>query len=555
MRIDCLLVNGRFYTMDQAAPQVAALAIHEGRILAAGEAESLRGEFSAAEVLDLSGRCVIPGLTDAHIHFLSYALSLQRVDLFETPSLQEALRRVAARVAETPPGGWIHGFGWLQELWPGRAFPTAADLDQVAPHNPVFLAHKSGHAAWVNSRALEIAGITADTPDSDGGQIVRDASGAATGLLLEDTADLVRRHVPEPTPDEIDAALRAAFPRAWRLGLTGIHDCNERDAFLAYQRLYGRGELGLRVHKHIPSEQLDHAIGVGLRSGLGDDWLRVGHVKIFADGALGARTAWMIEPFEGEPDNYGIPLHPPEELEALIQRAAENGFACAVHAIGDRANRAVLDALERLDTGDRVLDTIVPGAKRMGIGDYSPRSGAERDRVLPHRIEHVQLLHADDVARLAELGVVASMQPVHATQDRDMADRYWGERAALSYAWKSLLERGTVLAFGSDSPVEDLSPFPGIYAAVTRRRPTDGGEGWYPEQRLTVAEAVEAFTLGAARAAGAAGRLGSLASGKLADLVVLDRDIFKGEHEEIFKARPLGTMIGGRWVHREGKLG
>jgi predicted amidohydrolase YtcJ len=544
MRANWLLVNGRFYTMDRAAPQVTALAIYGERIVAVGETEGLRDEFLASEVLNLGGRCVIPGLTDAHVHFESYALSLQWVDLHEVPSLEEALRRVAARVAQTPPGKWIRGHGWFQELWPGRAFPTAADLDRVAPHNPAFLTHKSGHACWVNSRALEIAGISADTPDPEGGQIVRDANGTPTGLLLEDTIGLVSEHVPEPAPDEVDAALRAAFPRAHKLGLTGIHDCDGRGAFLAYQRLHQQGELGLRVHKHVPSELLDDAICVGLRSGLGDDWLRVGHVKIFADGALGPRTAWMIAPFEGEPHNRGLPIHAPEALGALICRAAEHDFACAVHAIGDQANRAVLDALGRLDT---------PA--------LHPQHGASvRDWVLPHRIEHVQLLHPDDVPRLAELGVVASMQPLHATQDMDMADRYWGARAALSYAWKSLLDQGTVLAFGSDSPVEDLSPFPGLYAAVTRRRPesspplggTGGGQsGWYPEQRLTVAEAVSAYTLGAARAAGAEGRLGSLTPGKLADLVVLDRDIFEVEHEEILEARPLGTMIGGRWAHRE----
>ncbi len=527
MRADCLLVNGRFYTMDQAAPQASALAIYGGRIVAVGGTDDLRAAFESAEVLDLGGRYAIPGLTDAHVHFRSYALNFKKVDLFDTTSMDEALRRVAARVAETPPGQWIRGHGWLQDLWPGRAFPTAADLDRVAPHNPVFLTHKSGHAAWVNSRALEMAGIDASTADPLGGQFLRDASGAPTGVLLEDTVQLVSKHVPEPAPEEVDAALRAAFERAWRLGLTGVHDCDGRDAFMAYQRLHQAGELGLRVHKLIPSERLDDAIGVGLRSGLGDDWLRVGHVKIFSDGALGSRTAWMLEPFEGQPSNYGIPIHEPQALEALVRRASENGFACAVHAIGDRANRAVLDAIE--------------GAQRVKSGEWR----------LPHRIEHVQVLHADDVPRLAELGVVASMQPIHATQDMDMADRYWGQRAALSYAWKSLLERGTALAFGSDSPVEDLSPFVGLYAAVSRRQPGDEGQGWYPEQRLTMTEAVRAYTLGAAHAAGTSERLGSLAPGKLADLVVLDRDIFQVEHEEILETRPLGTMIGGRWVYRD----
>jgi predicted amidohydrolase YtcJ len=391
------------------------------------------------------------------------------------------------------------------------------------------LVAKSGHAWWVNSRALEIAGITADTADPVGGQIVRDAANNLTGILLENAINLVRDHIPEPTLDEAEAALQAAWSIAWRLGITGIHDCDGRSAFLVYQRLHQRGALGLRVHKNIPAKGLDDAVGVGLCSGLGDDWLRVGHLKLFADGALGPRTAWMTAPYESEPDNLGIPIYPPDELEAVIQRAVEHGFACAVHAIGDQANRAVLDALERTP---------------------------HRNSRIPHRIEHVQLLHPNDLPRLAQLDIVASMQPIHATQDMGMADHYWGQRAALAYAWRSLLDSGTVLAFGSDSPVEDLAPLKGIHAAVTRRRAdgAPGPAGWYPEQRLTVVEAVRAYTLGAAHAAGTAQRLGSLAPGKLADLVVLDRDIFEIAPDEILDAHPVGTMIEGQWVYRQDEL-
>jgi predicted amidohydrolase YtcJ len=283
------------------------------------------------------------------------------------------------------------------------------------------------------------------------------------------------------------------------------------------------------VHKLIPAKRLEDVISIGLRSGLGDDWLRVGHVKIFADGALGPRTAWMIAPYDGEPDNRGIPVYGPGELESLVARAASHGLACAIHAIGDQANRVTLDAFEQTQN---------------------------HQSNIPNRIEHVQLLHPKDLHRLAKLGIVASMQPIHATQDMEMADRYWGERSALAYAWRSLLEKGTVLAFGSDCPVEDLNPFAGIHAAVTRRR-ADGAsdpEGWYAEQRLTVSEAVYAYTVGAAQAAGVAHRIGSLAPGKLADLVVLDRDPFEIEPDEILGTRPLGTMIGGRWVHREQEL-
>ncbi len=534
MEIDWLLVNGRFYTMDMDAPRATAAAIWGERILAMGETDELRSEFSAKNMIDLGGRCVIPGLTDAHIHFQGYALNLQRVDLFEAPSKEEALARVAARVAATPPGAGIRGRGGDQDLWPERAFPSAADLDRVAPQHPVALAAKSGHAWWVNSLALETAGITADTPNPAGSQIVRDANGRPTGILLEMGAiDLVRDCVPEPTPDEIEAALRAAFLNAWRLGLTGVHDCDGRSAFQAYQRLHERGELGLRVHKHIPAKRLDDAIGVGLRSGLGDERLWVGHVKIFADGALGPRTAWMIAPYEGQPDNTGLPVHTPAELAELVQRAAANGLACAIHAIGDQANRAVLDAFERAASGAGRIQN--------------------RKSKIPNRIEHVQLLHPADVGRLAALGVVASMQPIHATQDMDMAERYWGERSRWGYAWRSLRERGATLAFGSDSPVEDLNPFVGLHAAVTRQRAdgSPGPHGWYPQERLTVAEAVRAFTLGPAQAAGKADQLGSLTPGKLADLIVLDRDIFQAPPAEILETRPLGTMIGGEWVVRE----
>lgn len=545
MQVDGLLTNGRFYTMDQTTPEASALAVDGEQIVAVGDTNSLRDRFPAKEVLDLGGRCVVPGITDAHIHFQSYALGRQQVDLFEVATKEEALARIAARVADAPPGVWIRGRGWQQELWQDRTFPTAADLDRVAPKNPVALTAKSGHAWWVNSRALEIAGINNDTPDPAGGQILRDAAGVPTGILLETAITPMREHIPEPTPGEIDVALRDAFPAAWRLGLTGIHDCDGRSAFSAFQRLHARDELGLRVHKHIPAKRIDHAIGVGLRTGLGDDWLWVGHIKIFADGALGPRTAWMINPYEGEPENRGIPRYASEELEALIQHATEHGFACAVHAIGDRANRAVLDAFERIAEGD--------SGPRPRPGSQMGSSG----RSIPHRIEHVQLLHPDDLPRLAKTGTVASMQPVHATQDMEMAERYWGKRAAYGYAWRSLLEHKTVLAFGSDSPVEDLSPFLGIYAAVSRRRHIDGApgpQGWYSEQRLTVTEAVYAYTMGAAYAAGMAHRIGSLSPGKLADLVVLDRDIWNVEPKEILNARPLGTMIGGQWVFRQDEL-
>jgi predicted amidohydrolase YtcJ len=441
------------------------------------------------------------------------------------------LARVAERAQEVLPDRWVVGRRWDQERWPERRFPTAADLDRVTPEHPVVLKAKSGHALVANSRALRLAGISVDTPHPPGGRIGRDAAGQPNGLLFEESAmALVAGLVPRPAPEEMDGALREAFPNAWRVGLTAIHDVDGTQAFEAYQRLRVRGALGLRVIKYLPARVLDDVLAVGLRAGLGDDgstelaevWLHVGGIKVFVDGALGPRTAAMLAPYEGEPDNVGVLTMEEDELRALANKATAGGLPLAIHAIGDRANRLVLDVL---------AETGVAG--------------------LRHRIEHVQLLHPDDVNRLAALGVVASMQPIHATQDCEMADRYWGERCATAYAWRSLLDAGTALAFGSDCPVEDLNPFLGIHAAVTRRRVDGfpGPQGWYPEQRLTMEEAVRAYTLGAAYAAGLEDRLGMLAPGKLADLIVLDRDIFTCDPMAIAGTQVEMTMVGGRVVY------
>jgi predicted amidohydrolase YtcJ len=536
MLADRLLINGRIYTMDAECPRASALAISGERILAVGDGSAMGSELrlgglrvAGGEVLDLQGRCVLPGLTDSHIHFTWYALGIRHVDLTGATTLGEVMALVAGQAQKTEPGEWILGRGWDQEHWPERRFPTAADLDRVAPEHAVVLRAKSGHALVANARALSLAGITAETPDPPGGRIGRDVEGRPNGMLFEDSAmALVADLVPLPVPEEVDEALRSAFPNAWCVGLTSIHDVDGPPAFAAYQRLRACSELGLRVVKYLPLEALDCALEIGLQAGLGDDWLRVGGIKLFTDGALGPRTAAMLTPYEGiedEPGNTGVPTMEEDDLRQVVRKAAGGRLPLAVHAIGDRANRMVLDALA--------------DAAKVGV------------RGLSHRIEHVQLLHPDDIDRLAQLGIVASMQPLHATQDHEMADRYWGDRCATAYAWRSLLDAGALLAFGSDCPVEDLNPFLGIHAAVTRRRldGSPGPEGWYPEQRLTVEEAVRAYTLGPAQAVGVGDRLGSLAPGKLADLVILDRDVFACDPMEIAGTQVLATMIGGQLVY------
>ncbi len=531
MKADLVLYNGRIYTMDPGAGCAGALAVAGNRIVAVGDDAEMRALLGPdGRAIDLEGRAVVPGLIDAHVHFgwHSVAAAQRRLDLDNAPKAK-AVAQVASRARELPPGRWILGGGWNQNVWPDPVMPTAADLDAVAPDHPVALQSKSYHATWANSRALELAGITAATDDPPGGQIVRDERGQPTGILLEGAAELVDRVVPDPGVAEVMEALRQGMAQAHRLGLTGVHDPGSSTVLAAFQALRAAGEMHLRVLMHLPAETLDAAIALGLRSGLGDEWLCIGGLKLFADGALGPQTAHMLAPYEGAAGNLGIPTLSRDELHGLVGRANGAGLSVAIHAIGDAANRSALDAIAAAQAG---------------------ASAATRP-ALPNRIEHVQLLHADDLPRLAQLGVVASMQPIHATSDMDMAGRHWGRRCELAYAWHSVLASGARLAFGSDAPVETMDPLAGIHAAVTRRR-ADGGpgpDGWIPAQRISVAQAVHAYTLGAAHASGQAHLKGSLTPGKLADLVVLSRDIFQVPPEEIAAARVEMTLLDGKIVY------
>ena len=532
MKAHLVFYNGDIRTMDPSVPRARAIAIGGNRILALGDDEEMKALLAPdGEAIDLEGRTVVPGLTDCHTHFVDYALRLLRLDLSDTTSKEEVLQRVAQQARSSKPGEWILGGGWDCNRWERPELPSKADLDAVAPHNPVALESRDGHAYWANSLALERAGICADTPDPPGGLILRQADGEPTGILKESAKLILESVIGEPPLPLVKEALEKAIPHAHRLGLVGIHDCEGATALAAFQELLAEGKLKLRVLMHIPVENLTAAIQLGLRTGFGNEYLRLGAVKIFADGTLGSRTAAMLEPFLGEPDNVGIMVTPEELLLDWVEKASRAGWAVAVHAIGDRANRAVLDVLEE--------------CRKRGWG-----------KDLRHRIEHVQLLHPDDLPRLAQLRVIASMQPIHATSDMEMADRYWGERSRWGYAWRSLLEKGTVLAFGSDCPVESLNPLEGIHAAVTRRRldGSPGPRGWYPQERLTVHEAVWAYTWGAAYASGEEDIKGSLTPGKLADLVVLSRDIFAINPMAIPQTEVEATVFDGQIVYRGGRL-
>jgi predicted amidohydrolase YtcJ len=529
------LYNAKIYTLDPQRPIVRALAIRAGRVVAWGDEDDIPSGLKERP-LNLEGRAVIPGLTDAHIHLEYYAFGLDKIDC-ETATRAECLRRVAERARSQPPGTWILGHGWNQNVWP-EGFGQAADLDAVAAEHPVYLTAKSLHAAWANSAALRLAGVNAATPDPQGGRLGRDARGAPDGLLFESAMECVAAAIPEPDEAEAAEALLRAQRVLWSMGVTGAHDFDRRRCFAALQILHARGDLRLRVLKSIPLEALPHAAELGLRSGLGDDWLRIGGVKMFADGALGPQTAAMLRGYEGDASERGMLLMDAEELFEHGRLAADNGLPIAVHAIGDRANHEVLDALEHLRKYE---------AAQNAKGKADSRAGR-----LKHRIEHVQVLHPDDVGRLAQLGVAASMQPIHATSDMLIADRFWGARAALSYAWKAQLDAGAVLAFGSDAPVENPNPFWGLHAAVTRRRAdgSPGPDGWFPAQKLNLEQALRAFTQGPAYLAGWDDRLGRLAPGYYADLLWMDRDPFACEPDALHTLRPLATMVNGEWVYQ-----
>lgn len=529
--IDRILFNGSILTMDAQAPRVSAIAIQRGHIVAAGTDDEILSLAGAGTIREnLNQRFVIPGLTDAHIHFLGTTGLLHQVNLFDVPSKAEALNRVAARAANVPAGEWIEGYGWWQELWDDRRFPTAADLDRVTPNHPVFLRTRSGHAAWVNTLALKLCGITRDTPDPDGGQIVHDEQGEPMGILYEWSAmGLVGDRIPTKTVEQDADQMLAAQTLVLSMGMTGIHDFDDPPCLAALQVLREHGQLGIRALKHINKDYFPAAQESGLRFGFGDDWLRIGALKMFADGAIGPRTAAMIEPYEGEPNNVGIIVTDKEEMIEWALKATRAGLPSTIHAIGDRAVHDVLDVLERTREEE----------SRLGI----PRAARR------HRIEHVQLIHPSDVDRLAKLNIIASMQPIHATSDMDTADRYWGTRSAYAYNPRLQLDRGVVVAFGSDSPYDILDPIKGIHAAVTRRRADGrpGAEGWYPMARVSLDEAIRGYTVGAAYAAGMENRLGRLSPGYLADLVVLDRDWYRMPPDEILETRVMGTMVDGEW--------
>jgi predicted amidohydrolase YtcJ len=450
-------------------------------------------------VVRLSGRA-LPGLTDAHIHLESLARMKIELDLGRTRSRDEALAHVARLAGRLPAGAWIVGRGWYNDAWRDPTFPDRHSLDAAGGGRPVFLVRKDAHSAWVSSAALTAAGIARGTPDPAGGVVDRDAAGDATGIVRENAVHVIQRSVPRPSDERLDTAMAGTLRDLSRLGITSVHSMDRPVAYASLSRLHAREPLRVRVTWNLPAERLEHAERLGLRGGAGDDHLRIWGVKAFLDGSLGSRTAEML-------DGSGVRVLPQPELADLARRCLASGLSLCVHAIGDAAVRRALDAFEPLACSSR---------------RWRPR------------IEHAQCVDPADVPRFRRAGVIASMQPIHAVADRELADREWGARTRHAYAWRPLQDAGAALAFGSDAPVEPADPLAGLDAATAWR----GRAGWHPALALTPAQALRAYTAGAAYAAGVEDRLGRLRPGLLCDLTVVDA------------GRVVATVVGGRVTWR-----
>ncbi|HEY60507.1 MAG TPA: amidohydrolase [Anaerolineae bacterium] len=523
-----VLHHAHIHTLDPLNPYADALAIDQGRIVAIGsEIKIFPLARSPREIEDMQARTILPGFTDSHIHTFEYGRSLSIINC-ETATKQECLERVASQAACSPVGKWIFGHGWNHNIWPD-GIGNARELDAISQQHPIFLTAKSLHAAWVNSTALRLAGIHKETSNPDGGIIRRDSSGNPTGILLESAAKLVEQIIPEPTSEQICQKLLAAQETLLQIGITAIHDVDRWESMQVFHRMRQEGKLKLRVVKSIPRNHLKDAISAGLRTGEGDDWLRIGWLKLFMDGALGPQTASMLEPYKGNDKNLGILYLDTQALYEIGYSAVEHGISLEVHAIGDRANREALNAFGSLDENNDL-----------------PKPN------VPHRIEHLQLITIQDMERLANLEITASMQPIHATSDQKIAERYWGNRCSYAYAWQSILKTGARLIFGSDAPVESPNPFLGLHAAITRRSSNDPSarSGWYPEQCLTLKEALHAYISEPPNAAGWGDQFGRIEPGAFADLIVLPTDPFKCPEESIETLKPKATMVNGEWVWR-----
>lgn len=525
--------HGRIYTNDPAEPWAEALSVTDGKIVCIGKMAHVLldcgGSQQGAETVHLEDHFVMPGFNDAHVHLGSAGADALAVELRGVKSPEEMQKRVAEAVAHHKEGEWITGSGWDHTLWPDKRFPNRQQLDAVAPKNPVILTHISGHVAVANSLALKKAEIDKSTPNPPGGEIEHDGLGEPTGMLKEGAAmALVRVRIPDPSMEERGRGLEIVLANVARNGVTSVQDNSAWEDFQVYQQLKEDGKLTARITEWLPfNATLNELQDRRAQGGTTDPWLKTGALKAITDGALGSRTAAMLEPYSDDPSTTGIFTYDPDKLRAMAIERDKAGFQLNFHAIGDRANRIALD----------VFEAVV-------------KANGRRDR--RDRIEHAQVVAPLDFQRFAELKVIASMQPSHQTTDMRWAeDRIGNERIKGAYAWNTMLKDGVRLAFGTDYPVEVISPFRGLYACVTRERPEGGPRnGWEPQEKISLADCIRAYTSVSAYAQFEEGKKGELKVGEYADFIVLSDDLTKIPPAQYTKVRVLRTVVGGHTVHQ-----
>jgi predicted amidohydrolase YtcJ len=525
--------NGRIYTNDPAQPWADVMVVQDGKIMAIGSKSLISAyilERHATNVVDLHGAFVMPGFNDAHTHLGGAGAAMLSVQLNGAASVEELQKRLAVAVAAHEEGEWITGAGWDHTLWNDRKFPNRAQLDAISPKNPVLLTHVSGHVAVANSLALKLAGIDKDTHNPKGGEIERDASGDPTGMLEEGSAiDLVSRKIPDPTAEQRRRGVEMVLAAVAKSGVTSVQDNSDWQDFLLFRQLKDEGKLTVRITEWLPfSADLHDLQNMRAEGGTTDPMLRTGALKGFTDGALGSRTAALLAPYSDDASTGGILINSPEDLRRMAIERDKAGFQIAFHAIGDKANHVALDVFEA------VL-----------------KANGPRDR--RDRVEHAQVVSPNDFARFAKLNIVASMQPSHETSDMRWAESRLGpDRIHGAYAWSTMLKNNVHLAFGTDYPVEPISPFRGLYACVTRELP-DGGpkDGWEPQEKISLESCIRAYTSGAAYAEFAEAKKGQLKQGQYADFIVLSEDLTKASPYQYAKIEVLKTVVSGRIAYQK----
>jgi hypothetical protein len=525
---DTILVNGKIFTIKQAQPWADACAIKDGKFIAVGEERLiLKFKGKSTAVIDLKSRLVLPGFNDAHVHFSDGGFYLLGIDLRDARDEDELVERIKNYAAKLNKGEWILGGNWDHEAWPSKKHPTKELIDEVTRDNPVFVQRLDGHIALANSLALKLAGITKNMPNPQGGEITKDPkTGEPTGILKDAAQSFIGAVIPQPTREQLKKAIKTAIQHANSLGVTSIQDNASQADLEIYQELLKDNELTLRINAWRPGYLYEEFGKIGILPNFGNDMLRIGTMKVFTDGSMGAGTALFYKPYADDSTTCGIPIYPEDQLYDLIKSIDKAGLQIAAHAIGDKANAWILNAFEK-------------AFKENGRRDAR------------HRIEHAQVVLPEDIKRYKELGIIASIQPSHCIDDMRWAEKRIGDRAKHSYLFNSFVKEGVKIAFGTDWTVEPLNPMLGLYAAVTREYPEGGPEGgWFPDEKITLEQAIEFYTLGSAYAEFHEDVKGSIKVGKLADLVVLNQNLFEIEPKEILDTKVDLTMLGGKVVFK-----